>query len=255
MRAKQSASLLREESISDSLNRRAFLVIPRIAVRLLRPIFFLLITSSAFAQTSSEPGTPSFDGQSWWNYVKVLADDNMEGRDTGSEGLKRAEAYIVEQLKADGLQPAGTDGYYQPVKLIARRTLENDSSLALFHDGKSEALSFERDAYFVNRISQAPKVDAPLVFLGWGLDIPEKGYSDLQGVDVNGKVAVLFIGWFSFGNSRASLCTLQCYQTALVGFEESRRNRDNLYPQSLQHGYPMGAAEGAQNSGRNGAGR
>jgi hypothetical protein len=71
------------------------------------PIFFLLITSSAFAQTSSKPGTPNFDGQSWWNYVKVLADDNMEGRDTGSEGLKRAEAYIVEQLKADGLKPAG----------------------------------------------------------------------------------------------------------------------------------------------------
>ena len=194
MRAKQSAPLLREKSISDSLNRRAFLVIPRRAVRLLRPIFFLLITSSAFAQTSSEPGTPTFDGQSWWNYVKVLADDNMEGRDTGSKGLKRAEAYIVEQLKADGLQPAGTDGYYQPVKLIARRTLENDSSLALFHDSKSEPLSFERDAYVVNRISQAPKVDAPLVFLGWGLDIPEKGYSDLQGADLKGKVAVVLLG-------------------------------------------------------------
>jgi Zn-dependent M28 family amino/carboxypeptidase len=150
-----------------------------------------LIISSAFAQTSSQPGTPTFDGQSWWNYVKILAGDNMEGRDTGSEGLKRAEAYIVEQLKADGLQPAGTDGYYQPVKLIARQTLENDSSLALFHDGKSEALSFERDAYFVNRISQAPEVDAPLVFLGWGLDIPEKGYSDLQGAERKGKVAVV----------------------------------------------------------------
>ena len=194
MRAKQSAPQLREKSISDSLNRRAFLVIPRRPVRFLRPLFFLLIISSAFAQTSSQPGTPTFDGQSWWNYVKILAGDNMEGRDTGSEGLKRAEAYIVEQLKADGLQPAGTDGYYQPVKLIARQTLENDSSLALFHDGKSEALSFERDAYFVNRISQAPEVDAPLVFLGWGLDIPQKGYSDLQGADLKGKVAVVLSG-------------------------------------------------------------
>ena len=194
MRAKQSAPQLREKSISDSLNRRAFLVIPRRPVRFLRPLFFLLIISSAFAQTSSQPGTPTFDGQSWWNYVKILAGDNMEGRDTGSEGLKRAEAYIVEQLKADGLQPAGTGGYYQPVKLIARQTLENDSSLALFHDGKSEALSFERDAYFVNRISQAPEVDAPLVFLGWGLDIPEKGYSDLQGADLKGKVAVVLSG-------------------------------------------------------------
>src|SRR5215467_6284808 len=186
--------LLKTGNFSDSLNRRAFCVIPRRAVGFLRPIFFLLITSSAFAQTRSHPGTSTFDGQSWWNYVKVLADDNMEGRDTGSEGLKRAEAFIVDELKADGLQPAGTDGYYQPVKLIARRTLENDSSLALFHDGKSERLSFEKDAYFSNRFSQAPKVDAPLVFLGWGLDIPEKRYSDLQGADLKGKVAVVLYG-------------------------------------------------------------
>jgi len=124
--ATQSAPLLREKSVSDSFNRCAFLVIPRRAVRFVRPHFFLLIISSTFAQTSSEPGTPIFNGQSWWNYVKVLAGDNMEGRNTGSEGLKRAEAYIVEQLKADRLQPAGTDGYYQPVKLISRRTLETD---------------------------------------------------------------------------------------------------------------------------------
>jgi len=185
---------LKTSNFSDSLNRRAFCVIPRRAVGFLRPIFFLLITSSAFAQTSSHPGTSTFDGQSWWNYVKVLADDNMEGRDTGSEGLKRAEAFIVDELKADRLQPAGTNSYYQPVKLIARRTLENDSSLALFHDGKSEPLSFEADAYFSNRFSQAPKVDAQLVFVGWGLDIPEKGYSDLQGADLKGKVAVLLYG-------------------------------------------------------------
>jgi Zn-dependent M28 family amino/carboxypeptidase len=160
-----------------------------------RPILFLLITASALAQSNTQPVTPKFDGQSWWNYVKVLGDDNMEGRDTGSKGLKRAEAYVVEQVKADGLQPAGTDGYYQPVKFISRRILESDSSLALFHEGKSDPLSFETDAYFINRISQAPKVDAPLVFVGWGLDIPEKGYDDLQGLDLKGKIAVYLSGF------------------------------------------------------------
>ena len=164
------------------------------STRFLCSLFFLLIGYSTFAQSNSQSGRPKFNGQSWWNYVKVLADDNMEGRNTGSEGLKRAEAFIVDELKADGLQPAGTNGYYQPVKLIARRTLENDSSLALFHDGKSAPLSFEADAYFSNRFSQAPKVDAQLVFVGWGLDIPEKGYSDLQGADLKGKVAVLLYG-------------------------------------------------------------
>src|SRR5215472_16915208 len=180
--------------MNDSFRRRALPVILPGSTRFLCSLFFLLIGSSTFAQSGSQSGTPKFDGQSWWNYVKVLADDKMEGRNTGSEGLKRAEAFIVDELKADRLQPAGTNSYYQPVKLIARRTLENDSSLALFHDGKSEPLSFEADAYFSNRFSQAPRVDAQLVFVGWGLDIPEKGYSDLQGADLKGKVAVLLYG-------------------------------------------------------------
>ncbi len=64
----------------------------------LRSLFFPLITVSAFAQSNTQPVTPKFDGQSLWNYVKILGDDNMEGRDTGSKGLKRAEAYVVEQL-------------------------------------------------------------------------------------------------------------------------------------------------------------
>jgi Zn-dependent M28 family amino/carboxypeptidase len=194
VRTKQPAAPFGGKSITHSLSRRAFFVILERSVGFLRSLFFLLIASSAFAQSDSQPSTPRFDGQSWWNYVKVLADDKMEGRNTGSEGLKRAEAYVVEQVKADGLQPAGTDGYYQPVKFISRRILESDSSLALFHEGKSDPLSFETDAYFSNRISQTPKVDAPLVFVGWGLDIPEKEYNDLQGLDLKGKVAVFVFG-------------------------------------------------------------
>ena len=57
--------------------------------------------------------------------IKVLAADDMEGRDTGSPGLKRAEAYAVEQLKAAGLQPAGVHGFYQPVKVRIATTVGN----------------------------------------------------------------------------------------------------------------------------------
>ena len=72
-----------------------------------------------------------FDGKSWWDYVRVLADDNMEGRETGSEGLKKAQSYVVEQLKKAGLEPAGTNGFYQPVKFESRQIVEKASSAAL----------------------------------------------------------------------------------------------------------------------------
>ena len=149
------------------------------------------VTVAAFAQQAAKN---DFDGKTWWDYVKVLADDNMEGRETGSAGLKRAEAYVVEQLKADGVEPAGNDGYYQPVKFEVRQIVEKDSSIALIRDGKSEPLTLGEDAFFNTRVNLAPEIEAPLVFVGYGLTIPEKNYDDLAGLDLKGKVAVIFSG-------------------------------------------------------------
>src|SRR5258707_6815495 len=87
----------------------------------------LAIVCLTIGLSGQEPAR-HFDGNSWWGYVKVLADDNMEGRETGSDGLRRAEAYAVEQLKKDGLKPAGTRGFYQPVKFVQRQIVEKDSS-------------------------------------------------------------------------------------------------------------------------------
>jgi Zn-dependent M28 family amino/carboxypeptidase len=157
----------------------------------------LLLTVSlllAISALSQQAAPAHFDGKTWWDYVKVLADDNMEGRETGSAGLRRAEAYIVEQLKQAGVQPAGTDGYDQTVKLQSRQIVEKDSSLALVRNGKVEPLTLGEDAFLSTRIDLAPEVEAPLVFVGYGLSIPEKDYDDLSGLDLNGKVAVILSG-------------------------------------------------------------
>jgi Zn-dependent M28 family amino/carboxypeptidase len=135
-----------------------------------------------------------FDGKTWWGYVKVLADDNMEGRETGSAGLRAAEAFVVEQLKNAGVEPAGSDGYYQPVRFESRQIIEKDSSAALIRDGKTEPLSLGEDAYFSTRTDLAPEVEAQLVFVGYGLNIPEKNYDDFAGLDLHGKIAVAMQG-------------------------------------------------------------
>ncbi len=166
----------------------------------------LLIISSAFAQTTSH-----FDGQTWWNYIKVLADDKLEGRDTGSRGEHEAQAYAVEQLKASGAQPAGTDGFYQPVKFVSRKIDEANCSLALVRDGRREALTLGDDAIIGLRVMPAPEVNAPLVFAGYGLKVPEKNYDDFAGLDVRGKIIVIFSG--SPADVPGSLASH--YQTAL----------------------------------------
>ena len=152
-------------------------------------LVFSLLLAPAAAQNLS-----TFDGKSWWEYVKVLADDSMEGRETGSPGLQKASAYVVEQLTKDGLRPAGSKGYYQPIKFVSRQIDESGSSLALVRDGKAQPLTLGNEAMFSTRIDLAPETDAPLVFVGYGLNVPEKNFNDYAGLDLKGKVAVIFTG-------------------------------------------------------------
>lgn len=160
----------------------------------------MLVLASA-AQQPAQPASvpaentkPNFDGASWWGYVKVLAADDMEGRETGSAGLKRAQAYVVDQLKKNGLEPAGADGFYQTMQFESRQIVESGSSLALIRGDQYEPLKLGEDAFFSTRVDLAPSLAAPLVFAGYGLSIPEKNYDDLAGLDLKGKVAVIVAG-------------------------------------------------------------
>jgi Zn-dependent M28 family amino/carboxypeptidase len=157
---------------------------------MLRTLFGVLMAVSACTVQAAA----NFDGQSWWSTVKVLADDKLEGRETGSAGERQAQAYIVQQLTSLGVEPAGSDGYYQHVKLKTTEIDEAASSLALVRDGQAHPLTLGEQAFFSTRYALAPKVDAPLVFVGYGLKIPEQGYDDLAGLDLKGKIAVIVTG-------------------------------------------------------------
>jgi hypothetical protein len=102
--------------------------------------------------------------------------------------------YVVAQLRQAGLQPAGSDGYYQPVKLQSQQIIEKDSSLTLIRNGKAEPLTLGEDDFLGTRIDLAPEVQAPLVFVGYGPAVPEQDYDDLAGLDLKGKVAVIVTG-------------------------------------------------------------
>jgi Zn-dependent M28 family amino/carboxypeptidase len=149
----------------------------------------LLIMVACTAQAAEH-----FDGKTWWDTVKEISDDKYEGRDTGSKGEHQAQEFIVGKLKALGVQPAGSKGYFQSVKL---RTVEIDEphcTLALVRDGQAQTITLGEQAYFSTRYPLAPKVDAPLVFVGYGLNIPEKNYNDFAGLDLKNKVAVILTG-------------------------------------------------------------
>ena len=159
-------------------------------------LVLVLVFALGVATLAQQTAPPShFDGNSWWAHVKVLADDSLEGRNTGSEGLKKAQAYAVEQLQKAGLEPAGVNGFYQPIRFTQFQVDESKSSLALVSKGKAEPLSFADDAFISSRATRSTVyLEAPLVFVGYGLKIPEKKLDELAGLDLNGKVAVYLAG-------------------------------------------------------------
>src|SRR5271166_1856181 len=111
-----------------------------------RNLRFLTVLVLAAAALLAQTTPTHFDGKTWWHYVSILAADDKMGRETGSRGLIAAEAYAAAQLLEAGLEPAGTQGYYQPVKFQSRQIIEKESSLALLHDGKIEPLTLGEDA-------------------------------------------------------------------------------------------------------------
>lgn len=138
-------------------------------------------------------------GDAWWAHVQTLAAPGMEGRLTGSEGYLRAARYVVAQFDSAGLRPAGANGYYQPVRFEITRVLAGQSSMALMSGGSKEPLVLGRDAILGSRGSQPKALTAPLVFIGYGLHLPETKYDDfdspeLPNASLKGKIVVMING-------------------------------------------------------------
>src|SRR5258706_9184667 len=113
------------------------------------------------------------EGDRWWSHIQVLADDKMEGRNTGSPGHRRAAEYLAGEFERAGLKPAGTTGYLQPVKFKVAQIVEEQSSLEMIQNGKATPLKLGDDATLGARPGLAEHVEAEAVFCGYGLAIPE----------------------------------------------------------------------------------
>jgi Zn-dependent M28 family amino/carboxypeptidase len=134
------------------------------------------------------------DGRRWWSHVVFLADDALQGRETGSPGHRKAAEYVAGEFAKLGLRAAGSDGYLQPVDLRSLTIDEADCRLALVREGGEDLLRLGDDAVISLRVAPAPSFEAPLVFAGYGLSIPEVGHDDFKGLDAKGKLVVYLRG-------------------------------------------------------------
>jgi Peptidase family M28 len=156
------------------------------------------VLAAASSSTLADAAAPPLSAAAtqWWADISALANDGMEGRLTGSPGYMRAAQYVISRFKAEGLQPAGTEGYLQPIKFEQQLIDQNSSTLELVAaDGSVIPLNVGRDSRIAAGGAPAPdRIDAPLVFLGYGLHLPKQGADDFAGMDLKGKIVVVLSG-------------------------------------------------------------
>jgi hypothetical protein len=133
-------------------------------------------------------------GRQWWTHISYLANDNLQGRAVGSSGYDRAADYVAMQFQKAGLRPGGIDNFFQPVAFVELTIDEEQSSIALERRGQSARVALGNDALLGVGPDASRDVLARLVFVGYGLRIPEANWDDLAGQDLSGAVCVYLTG-------------------------------------------------------------
>ncbi len=158
----------------------------------------LFLTAALLASTAvpALAEDPVFDPQAVRAHVTFLADDLLEGRDTGSRGYDIAANYVASQFIAMGLKPAAADGSFFQKMTVREARLDGAPKLALTYGGKETVLSDTAQVLVRPSLTDAKVAfEAPLVFAGFGFDRPDLGFNDYKGLDVKGKIVVVLTGF------------------------------------------------------------
>ena len=162
--------------------------------------FVFALSMGALAQAvppAVRQAEASMDPEKIRAHVRFLADDLLEGRYPGLRGGDLAAKYIATQFALDGLKPAGDNGtYLQWINFVGMKAIPERTSFVLVPaSGPAIDLKFADD-YTVQNQKLTPSVDldAPIVFVGYGVTAPEFGWNDYAGVEVKGKVILCIVG-------------------------------------------------------------
>src|SRR5947209_1085586 len=144
---------------------------------------------------AAEAPLPQVDKEKIRPHVKYLSSDELEGRGTGQRGGDLAADYIGKQFASYGLKPAGDNGtFYKNVPMVGVKTLPETTFTFAEASGKSFEAKNLID-FVTNNESQTETadIDAPIVFVGYGIKAPEYDWDDYKNVDLRGKAALLFV--------------------------------------------------------------
>ncbi len=154
-------------------------------------VFTAVLASGAVAADSPSAISPARMSAT----VKTLSSDAFEGRAPGTPGEEKTVAYLIDRFRSLGLKPAGDNGdWVQSVPLI-HNVADKPSRLEIQIGGSVMPLIPGRDInpQTARPVAHVSIADAPMVFVGYGVTAPERGWDDFKGADLHGKVAIFLV--------------------------------------------------------------
>ena len=150
--------------------------------------------AAAVAATSTHEFEPAINAADFEEHVKTLASDAFGGRAPGTPGEEASVDYIKTQFARIGLQPGNGSDWFQTVPMV-ETTADETTALKLDVAGKPQVLKFGSDMVIGTRTGKTDVnvKDSQLVFVGYGVDAPERGWNDYAGIDVKGKTVVMLV--------------------------------------------------------------
>ncbi len=179
--------------------------IPVRNVRHMKKLYTItFITVASFLPVQGQTGLPpaaeramnGIDSERIRATVKFLSHDALEGRGTGQKGGDKAADWIAAQFAKYGLLPAGDHGtYFQNISFYGVTTDQKQTRFAFVSKTGSETVLKFAEDYVATDQTHAEKseIDAPIVYVGYGISAPEYNWDDYKGVDVKGKVLLMLV--------------------------------------------------------------
>jgi Zn-dependent M28 family amino/carboxypeptidase len=152
------------------------------------------LATIAIAAPKSARRAPAISVTTLKAVTKELSSDAYEGRAPGTAGETRTIDYLAKQMEAAGLKPGNKGSWYQDVPIV--EITANPNMTLGISSGKTPLNFAYKTDFVIGTYRQAEKVDvkdSDVVFVGYGINAPEKGWNDYVGLDVKGKTVVILI--------------------------------------------------------------
>jgi Zn-dependent M28 family amino/carboxypeptidase len=171
----------------------------------MRTLFPFALTGLAALSVaaSAQPAAPAISVETMQRVTRTLSGDDYGGRAPGTDGETRTVELLAREFERAGLRPGNNGSWYQDVPLV-EITLQGTPRLEIAGTGRGLSFGYRTD-YIGASYRAQPRVsveNSEIVFVGYGINAPERGWNDYEGVDVRGKTVVILVNdpdWQSEG--------------------------------------------------------